>query len=86
MITLTIVKNTKVNGKPVQKREIKIFPSLDKAKLFASPIATDMRICKKLKQTPKVSIVAVSYDTDYEKQMLIQIGAITTNENEPTDY
>lgn len=82
MITLTVVENKKVKDKIVQKREIKIFPSLDKAKNYASPIANNMRLCKKLGQTPTTEIVAVSYDNEYEKQMLLQIGAFITNDNE----
>ena len=82
MITITIVKNKKTKGKVIQEKELKIFNSLDKAKMFASPIARNMKLCKKMKQTPETEIVAVSYDTDYEKKMLLQIEAITTTENE----
>lgn len=85
MITLTIVENKTEKGKKIQTKEIKLFNSLDKAKAYASPIANNMKFCRKLKQTPKTEIVAVSYDSEYEKQMLLQIGAIITNDNEPID-
>lgn len=87
MITLTLIKRTKEKGKKVEKKEIKIFKKLDDAKMFASPIANNMMLCRKLKQIPEQEIMAVSYDEDYERQMLINIGAIITNDNEmPTNY
>ena len=83
MITFTIIENKTEKGKKTQRKEIKIFNSFDKAKAFASPIASNMKFCRKMGQTPKQEIFAVSYDTEYEKKMLLQIGAIITNENEP---
>ena len=87
MITITLIKRSKVKGKTSETKEIKIFKKLDDAKMFASPIANNMKLCRKLKQIPEQEIMAVSYDEDYERQMLINIGAIITNANEmPTNY
>ena len=82
MITITIITRETKKGKKTEKKETKFFKELDKAKQFASPIAEHMRFCAKLNQTPDQEIFAVSYDEEYEKQMLIKIGAIRTNDND----
>ena len=82
MITATIRTRKKVSGVFNYKQEIKVFKSVDTAKKFLQPIATDMQVCKKAKKEPVISILAVSYDLDSEKKMLLEIKAITSTENE----
>lgn len=82
MITATIRTQKKVSGVKTYKQEIKVFKSMDTAKKFLQPIATDMIICKKAKKEPAISILSVSYDLDSEKKMLLEIKAITSTENE----
>lgn len=85
MITLTIVEEVK-SGKVVSyKRKIKLYHSIDKAKKDIVPIVKEMRLAKHEKRVPSIRIDAVSYDTKSEKQLLLELGAIISVENE-SDY
>ena len=85
MITLTISEKKK-DGKLLKfQRSIKMFKSKDKASKFIVPIVSEMKEAKHQKRDPKISIVAVSYDTKSEKTLLLELGAITTTENETSD-
>ena len=85
MITATIRTRKKVKGVLTEKRELKCFASMEKAKKFLKPIATDMAICRSQNKEAEVEIVGVSYDLDSEKRMLLEIRAIISVENESPD-
>ena len=82
MITLTLIERHNKNGKITETRSIKLIHSMDKAKKFIQPIVKEMEVAKQNKQTPNNEIVAVSYDDNSEKEMLLSIRAIITTENE----
>lgn len=82
MITATIVKQVKKGSILTEKVELKLFKSVDKARKELTPIVLEMKTAKKQKRAPKIKIKAVSYDLTSEKQMLLEIHAITTTENE----
>lgn len=67
MITLTLIESEK--GK--SKRTIAVFSSADKAK----------ESIRKISKGKKAEIVAVSYDTDSEKALLVELGALRTSED-----
>ena len=84
MITLTIVEHVK-NGKKVEiKRSIQLFNSVDKAKQFIGPIVKEMQQAKKEKREALRRIDGVSYDSNSEKTLLMEMKAITSVDNE--DY
>lgn len=86
MITATIRELEK--GGKVEKRVIKCYHSLDKARKELSPIAKEMEIARQLAREhkpykePKKTIIAVSYDRKSEKNLLLEIRAIISIENE----
>lgn len=82
MITLTIVEQKKVKGLLKYERSIKVFKSIDKARQFIKPIVKEMQIAKKEKREPKIKIDAVSYDTPSEKQLLLELHAVESIDNE----
>lgn len=80
-ITLTIVE--KVKGKAdAYKRTLKIYRSIDKARKDIIPIVKEMRVAKKLHTEPQIRIDGVSYETDSEKALLLETGAIVSIDNE----
>lgn len=81
MITATI----RTRKKGSDTKEIIVFTNSTKAKEFLKPIAIEMDIAKKNHQTPKQSIIGVSYDFDSEYKMLLEIRAIVNSENETPD-
>lgn len=82
MITLTLVEKVK-SGKVVKvKRSLKMFHSMDKAKLFIVPVVKEMKLAKKEKREPDKRIDGVSYDTNSEKTLLLELDAIISIENE----
>ena len=82
MITLTIVEQVK-SGKTINyKRSMKLYHSVDKAKREIVPIVKEMKVAKNQKREPSIRIDAVSYDTKSEKTLLLELGAITSIENE----
>lgn len=83
MITATIQESKVVKGVATITRKIRIYRSMDKARKELTPIARDMAICAKTNKKPKVIIDGVSYDTDSEKRLLIEIGAYTHEEEFP---
>lgn len=88
MITATIKEKPKTKGTSVEKKYIKCYHSLDKARKELSPIAKDMEAARNAYKNhmpykePAKSIVAVSFDTKSEKNLLLEIRAIVTTENE----
>lgn len=82
MITLTLIERHNKNGKITETRSIKLIHSMDKAKKFIQPIVKEMEVAKQNNQVPNNEIVAVSYDDNSEKSMLLSIRAIITTENE----
>lgn len=82
MITLTLVEHIKKKGIISQKRYIKFYHSTDKARKEIPPIVAEMKLAKKEKRPPKISIDAVSYDTKSERTMLLELKAITSIDNE----
>lgn len=80
MITLTIAEMKK-DGKLLKfQRTIKMFKSKDKAEKFIVPIVEEMEEAKRQKRDPRKNIVAVSYDTNSEKKLLVELGAIVFND------
>ena len=89
MITATIKETKKVKGIKTERKFIKCYHSLDKARKELSPIAKDMEVARQLAENshrpyvePPIVILGVSYDTKSEKNLLLEIRAIITNENE----
>lgn len=82
MITITLVENKVVRSKPVITRKIVIYHSLDKARKEIPAYVKEMRLAKKEKRTPKYYIDGVSYDTNSERSMLLEMHAIVSVENE----
>lgn len=84
MITLTIVEHVKTGKKNEIKRSIQLFNSVDKAKQFIGPVVKEMQQAKKEKREAKIRIDGVSYDSNSEKTLLMEMKAITSVDNE--DY
>ena len=82
MITLKIVEEVKSGKNVSYKRHMKLYHSMDKAKKEIVPIVKEMKVAKREKRTPSIRIDAVSYDTKSEKQLLLELDAITSTENE----
>ena len=82
MITATIRETKVVRGIATEKKYIKCYHSLDVARKELRPIAKEMEVARQLKREPKISIVAVSYDSKSEKNLLLEMRAIITTENE----
>ena len=87
MITLTIVEQVKDKATKTisPKRYLKLYHSADKASQTIKPIVAEMRLAKRQKRIPSIRIDAVSYDTKSEKTLLLELGAITSIENESDD-
>lgn len=80
MITLTIAEMKK-DGKILKfQRTIKMFKSKDKAEKFIVPVVEEMEEAKRQKREPRKNIVAVSYDTNSEKKLLVELGAVIFND------
>lgn len=86
MITLTISEKKKEKNSLRFVRCIKMFKSKDKANKFIVPIVEEMKQAKLQKRDPNKAIVAVSYETKSEKSLLLELGAITSIENEDSDF
>lgn len=89
MITATIKETKKVKGVTTERTYIKCYHSLDKVRNELAPIARAMEAARqKAKKTntpyvdPPTSIKAVSFDTKSEKNLLLEMRAIVTTENE----
>lgn len=82
MITATIRETKVVRGITTEKKYIKCYHSLDVARKELRPIAKEMEVARQLSKEPKISVVAVSYDTKSEKNLLLEMRAIITTENE----
>lgn len=82
MITYTLEERKVTGGKIQVSRRIKLCHSIDKARKEIAPIVREMEEAKKMKREPKVRIAGVSYDSDSEKMLLLELRAITTTENE----
>ena len=82
MITLTIVKEVR-DGKIISyNKRMRLYKSMDKAKKDIIPIVKEMKVASSQKREPTIRISAVSYETKSEKTLLLELGAITTIENE----
>lgn len=82
MITLTIVQKVK-KGKAIGvERKFKMFRSYDKAKKEIAPIVKEMRLAEVEKREPDIYIDAVSYDTESERTLLLEMKAIKSIDNE----
>ena len=82
MITLTIVETSVKKGVRQFKNYMKLFKSMDQAKSYIVPIVKEMNDAKKQKREPKLRINSVSWDTNSEKTLLLELGAVITTENE----
>lgn len=82
MISITLVETKIVKSRPVIKRKIVFYHSLDKARKEIPVYVKEMKLAKKEKRDPKYYIDGVSYDTDSEKSMLLEMQAIISVDNE----
>lgn len=82
MITATIVTRAKKHGIYTESRKMHLFHTMDKAKKILAPIADTQVECRKKKVTPPQEILSVSYDTDSERKLLLEIRAILSIDNE----
>jgi len=82
MITLTIVERTEKKGQVSIKRGIKVFTSKDKAEKFIKPIVSEMKSARREKRDAKIYIESVSYDENSERQILLDLHAIESIDNE----
>lgn len=85
MITLTIVETKKKGSVMVQRKSLKMYGSMDKAKREIMPIVREMKSAKRQGKAPSVMIKAVSYETKSEYSMLLEAGAIVSVDNESGD-
>ena len=75
MITLSVMER-KAKGKTFETvRSMKLFRSTDEARRFIKPAVKEMDVAKKENREPKIKIEAVSYDTEGERTMLLELGA-----------
>ena len=86
MITLTIVEEVKTGKTTAYQRRMKLFSSTDKARKEIVPIVKEMKVAKSQKRTPSIRIDAVSYDTKSEKNLLLELHAIESIENEDDGF
>lgn len=82
MITITLEETKEVKGRPQVTRKIVMYHSLDKARKDIPNYVKEMRLAKREKRTPKYRIDGVSYDTTSEKNMLLELHAIISVDNE----
>ena len=82
MITLNIVERKTKNKVTHISRSTKVFNSTDLARKFIKPVVREMRDAEKQKREPSIAIEGVSYDTDSEKRMLAELGAVHLTEYE----
>ena len=82
MITLTIVERTEKKGQMSIKRGIKVFTSKDKAEKAIKPIVSEMKAARREKRDAKIYIESVSYDENSERQILLDLHAIESIDNE----
>lgn len=83
MITLTIVEfKKKRTGVTDVSRRIESFKGMDQARKIIKPIVHEMQQAKHQGRKAKIFIDSVSYDTNAEKQLLLDLRAITSIENE----
>ena len=81
MITLSILERVKKGKSFETSRSMKLFHSTDEARRFVKSAVKEMDVAKKEGRDPKIKIEAVSYDTEGERTMLLELGAF-----ESADY
>lgn len=75
MITLSVIERVK-KGKAYEPiRSMKLFHSVDSARRFIKPAVKEMEAAKRERRDPKIKIEGVSYDTEGERTMLLELGA-----------
>ena len=82
MITATIITHAKSKTAPAEHKEMRLYRSMDKAKKELAPIAEKQLECRKRGVKPPQEILDVSYDTEAEKSLLLEMRAILSVENE----
>lgn len=82
MITLSITRRVKKGKLETQESETKLYHSMDQARKEIKEIVKEMRYAQRTQQPAKIRIDGVSYDTNSEKVMLLELGAIVSIENE----
>ena len=75
MITLSIVERKKQGKSFVNSRFMKAFHSMEEARKFIRPAVREMDDAKREGREPNVKIDAVSFDTQGERTMLLELGA-----------
>ena len=86
MITLTIVKEVR-NGKIISyNKSMKLYKSMDKAKKDIIPIVKEMKLASSQKREPTIRISGVSYETKSEKTLLLELEAITLENDSDFNY
>lgn len=81
MITLTIFEKVKVGNRLTTQRRLAMYSSLDKLKKDIVPIIQEMNKATKEKREPNKAIVGVSYDSESERKLLVDVGALKTTED-----
>lgn len=82
MITATILTHAKSKTLPAESKVMHLYRSMDKAKKELAPIAEKQMECRKRGVQPPQEILDVSYDTEAEKSLLLEMRAILSIDNE----
>lgn len=75
MITLSVTSRKKKGKAFEESRDIKTFRSMEEARRQIQSIVREMKAAKRENRPPATKIDAVSYDTEGERSMLIELGA-----------
>ena len=78
MITLSVTSRKKKGKAFEESRDIKTYRSMDEARKQVRAIVREMDAAKREKRPPAMRIDAVSFDTDGERAMLVELGAFET--------
>lgn len=81
MITLSVIERKKQGKSLSLVRSMKVFHSTEEARRFIRPAVREMDAAKREGREPNIKIDAVSYDTQGERTMLLELGAF-----ESADY
>ena len=81
MITLSVTSRKKKGKALEETRDIKTFRSMEEARRQIQSIVREMNAAKRDNRPPVTKIDAVSFDTEGERSMLIELGAF-----ESVDY
>lgn len=75
MITLSVTSRKKKGKAFEESRDIKTYRSMEEARKQIRVIVREMNAAKRENRPPVTRIDAVSFDTEGERSMLIELGA-----------